>query len=86
METGRPLRRLGPGPGDHQPDRPPDRRLPRRLPRPQRPRQARGSITLTGRLYDESTLLAVAHAYQQATGPHLQRPPLERFLAKGSPP
>jgi Asp-tRNA(Asn)/Glu-tRNA(Gln) amidotransferase A subunit family amidase len=41
------------------------------------------SITLTGRLYDESTLLAVAHAYQQATGIHLQRPPMERFLAEG---
>jgi Asp-tRNA(Asn)/Glu-tRNA(Gln) amidotransferase A subunit family amidase len=40
------------------------------------------SVTLTGRLYDESTLLAVAHAYQQATGHHLQRPPLEKFLAE----
>jgi Asp-tRNA(Asn)/Glu-tRNA(Gln) amidotransferase A subunit family amidase len=40
------------------------------------------SITLTGRLYGESTLLAVAHAYQQATGHHLQRPPLEQFLAQ----
>ena len=40
------------------------------------------SITLTGRLYDESTLLAVAHAYQQATGHHLQRPPLEQYLAE----
>lgn len=41
------------------------------------------AVTLTGRLYDESTLLAVAHAYQQATGHHLQTPPLERFLAEG---
>jgi Asp-tRNA(Asn)/Glu-tRNA(Gln) amidotransferase A subunit family amidase len=41
------------------------------------------SISLTGRLYDESTLLAVAHAYQQATGHHLQRPPMERFLPEG---
>ena len=41
------------------------------------------SITLTGRLYGESTLLAVAHAYQQATGQHLHRPPLEQFLAEG---
>jgi Asp-tRNA(Asn)/Glu-tRNA(Gln) amidotransferase A subunit family amidase len=40
------------------------------------------SVTLTGRLYGESTLLAVAHAYQQATGTHLQRPPLEQFLAE----
>ena len=41
------------------------------------------SVTLTGRLHDESTLLAVAHAYQQATGHHLQHPPLEQFLAEG---
>jgi len=40
------------------------------------------SITLTGRLYGESTLLAVAHAYQQATGHHRERPPLEQFLAE----
>ncbi len=42
-----------------------------------------GSITFTGRLYDESTLLSVAHAYQQAVGSHLKRPPLERFLTEG---
>ena len=41
-----------------------------------------GSVTLTGRLFDESTLLAVAHAFQQATGDHLRRPPLERYLAE----
>ncbi|QEH32585.1 Glutamyl-tRNA(Gln) amidotransferase subunit A [Aquisphaera giovannonii] len=40
------------------------------------------SVTLTGRLHDESTLLAVAHAYQQATGHHRVHPPLERFLAE----
>jgi Asp-tRNA(Asn)/Glu-tRNA(Gln) amidotransferase A subunit family amidase len=40
------------------------------------------SITLTGRLYGESTLLAVAKAYQQATGNHLHRPPLAEFLAQ----
>jgi hypothetical protein len=40
------------------------------------------SVTLTGRLYGESTLLAVAHAHQQATAHHLQRPPLELFLAE----
>lgn len=45
-------------------------------------RDAPGSITLTGRLYDESTLLAVASAYQKAAGHHLRRPPLERFLAE----
>ena len=42
-----------------------------------------GSVVLTGRLYDESTLLAVARAFQQATGDHLRRPPLERYLAAG---
>jgi Asp-tRNA(Asn)/Glu-tRNA(Gln) amidotransferase A subunit family amidase len=45
-------------------------------------REAPGSITFTGRLYDESTLLAVAVAYQKAVGDHLRRPPLERFLAE----
>ncbi len=34
------------------------------------------SITFTGRLYGEAELLAVAHAYQQATGYHLRRPTL----------
>jgi Asp-tRNA(Asn)/Glu-tRNA(Gln) amidotransferase A subunit family amidase len=34
------------------------------------------SIKFTGRLYGEAELLAVAHAYQQATGHHLRRPPL----------
>lgn len=34
------------------------------------------SITFTGRLYGESELLAVAHAYQQATEFHLKRPAL----------
>jgi Asp-tRNA(Asn)/Glu-tRNA(Gln) amidotransferase A subunit family amidase len=43
-------------------------------------REAPGSITFTGRLYDESRLLAVAHAYQRAVGDHLKRPPLARFL------
>jgi Asp-tRNA(Asn)/Glu-tRNA(Gln) amidotransferase A subunit family amidase len=32
------------------------------------------AITFTGRLYGESELLAVAHAYQEATGFHLRRP------------
>jgi len=41
-----------------------------------------GSVTLTGRLYDESTLLAVARAFQQATGDHRQQPPLEAYLAE----
>lgn len=33
------------------------------------------SITFTGRLFDEATLLAVADRYQRATDFHLQRPP-----------
>ena len=32
------------------------------------------SITFTGRLFGETELLSVAHAYQQATGHHLRRP------------
>jgi hypothetical protein len=45
-------------------------------------RQEPGSITLTGRLYDETTLLALAHAYQRAVGSHLKRPPLDRYLVE----
>ncbi len=33
------------------------------------------SITFTGHLYDEATLLAAARAYQKATGWHLRHPP-----------
>ncbi len=36
------------------------------------------SIAFTGRLYGETELLAVAHAYQQATGHHLKRPPMDK--------
>jgi Asp-tRNA(Asn)/Glu-tRNA(Gln) amidotransferase A subunit family amidase len=36
------------------------------------------AITFTGRLYGETELLAVAHAYQQATGFHLRRPTLAK--------
>jgi Asp-tRNA(Asn)/Glu-tRNA(Gln) amidotransferase A subunit family amidase len=45
------------------------------------------SITFTGRLYGESELLAVAKAYQDATGHHLKRPPMEKLTAEnaGSP-
>ncbi|HLN30168.1 MAG TPA: amidase [Gemmataceae bacterium] len=39
------------------------------------------SITFTGRLYGESELLAVGHAYQQATGFHLRRPPMDKLTA-----
>ena len=34
------------------------------------------ALTFTGRLYGETELLAVGHAYQQATGFHLKRPTL----------
>jgi Asp-tRNA(Asn)/Glu-tRNA(Gln) amidotransferase A subunit family amidase len=37
------------------------------------------ALTFTGRLYGETELLAVAHAYQQATGHHLKRPPMDRL-------
>ncbi|HEY7314366.1 MAG TPA: amidase [Gemmataceae bacterium] len=37
------------------------------------------AITFTGRLYAETDLLAVAHAYQQATGHHLKRPPMDKM-------
>jgi Asp-tRNA(Asn)/Glu-tRNA(Gln) amidotransferase A subunit family amidase len=35
------------------------------------------ALTFTGRLYGETDLLAVAHAYQQATGHHLKHPTLK---------
>jgi Asp-tRNA(Asn)/Glu-tRNA(Gln) amidotransferase A subunit family amidase len=41
-----------------------------------------GAVTLTGRLYDEATLMAVACAFQQATGDHRKQPPLEGYLAE----
>jgi Asp-tRNA(Asn)/Glu-tRNA(Gln) amidotransferase A subunit family amidase len=37
------------------------------------------ALTFTGRLYGETDLLAVAHAYQQATGHHLKRPPMDKL-------
>jgi Asp-tRNA(Asn)/Glu-tRNA(Gln) amidotransferase A subunit family amidase len=42
------------------------------------------SIKFTGRLYGETELLAVAHAYQQATGHHLRRPPMEKLKTEGA--
>jgi Asp-tRNA(Asn)/Glu-tRNA(Gln) amidotransferase A subunit family amidase len=39
-------------------------------------REVPKSITLTGNLFGETDLLAVAHAYQQATGFHLKHPTL----------
>jgi Asp-tRNA(Asn)/Glu-tRNA(Gln) amidotransferase A subunit family amidase len=41
-----------------------------------------GSVTLTGRLYDETTLLAVARALQEASDIHLKHPPIEDYLAE----
>jgi Asp-tRNA(Asn)/Glu-tRNA(Gln) amidotransferase A subunit family amidase len=41
-----------------------------------------GSVTLTGRLFEESTLLAVGRALQQASGDYLKRPDLERFFGE----
>ena len=34
------------------------------------------SLTFTGKLFGETKLLTVAHAYQQATGHHLRHPTL----------
>ncbi len=39
-----------------------------------------GTISFTGKLFGESDLLALAHAYQQQTDAQLKRPPLEKFL------
>jgi Asp-tRNA(Asn)/Glu-tRNA(Gln) amidotransferase A subunit family amidase len=39
------------------------------------------AVTFTGRLYGETELLAVAHAFQQATGHHLRRPPMDKLTA-----
>jgi Asp-tRNA(Asn)/Glu-tRNA(Gln) amidotransferase A subunit family amidase len=41
-----------------------------------------GTITFTGKLFGETDLLALAHAYQQATGAHLRRPKLAESDAK----
>jgi Asp-tRNA(Asn)/Glu-tRNA(Gln) amidotransferase A subunit family amidase len=40
------------------------------------------SLMLTGRLFGETELLAVAHAYQQATGYHLKRPAMDKVTAE----
>lgn len=41
-------------------------------------------IMFTGRLFGETELLALAHAYQQATGHHLKRPPMDKVtVAEG---
>lgn len=40
------------------------------------------ALTFTGQLFGESKLLAVAKAYQDATGHHLKRPPQETWVAE----
>jgi Asp-tRNA(Asn)/Glu-tRNA(Gln) amidotransferase A subunit family amidase len=42
------------------------------------------ALTFTGRLYGETELLAVAHAYQQATGFHLKHPPMDQVTEKNA--
>jgi Asp-tRNA(Asn)/Glu-tRNA(Gln) amidotransferase A subunit family amidase len=37
------------------------------------------AITFTGRLFGETELLALAHAYQQATEFHLKHPPMDKL-------
>ena len=37
------------------------------------------SITFTGRLFGETDLLSLTHAYQQSTEHHLRRPPMEKL-------
>ena len=42
------------------------------------------AIAFTGRLFGETDLLVVAHAYQQATGHHLKRPPMDRVTPENA--
>jgi len=42
------------------------------------------AITFTGRLFGETELLSVAHAYQQATGHHLKRPPMDKVTVENA--
>ena len=39
------------------------------------------ALTFTGRLFGETDLLAVAKAYQDATGHHKKRPPEETWVS-----
>ena len=43
-------------------------------------------ITFTGQLFGESELLALAHAWQQATGFHLKRPPMDQLTPDNADP
>jgi Asp-tRNA(Asn)/Glu-tRNA(Gln) amidotransferase A subunit family amidase len=38
------------------------------------------SVTFTGKLFGEADLLTIAHAFQQATGHHLERPDLAQLI------
>jgi Asp-tRNA(Asn)/Glu-tRNA(Gln) amidotransferase A subunit family amidase len=42
------------------------------------------SITFTGRLYGETELLALGHAYQQATGHHLKHPDMGKVTMENA--
>jgi Asp-tRNA(Asn)/Glu-tRNA(Gln) amidotransferase A subunit family amidase len=42
------------------------------------------AITFTGRLYGETDLLAVAHAYQEATKHHLKHPPMDKVTPENA--
>lgn len=48
--------------------------------------EAPTSLTFTGRLWGESELLAVAKAYQDATGHHLRRPDMLKVTAENADP
>jgi Asp-tRNA(Asn)/Glu-tRNA(Gln) amidotransferase A subunit family amidase len=42
------------------------------------------ALTLTGRLYGETELLGLAHAYQQATGFHLRHPAMQKVTVENA--
>jgi Asp-tRNA(Asn)/Glu-tRNA(Gln) amidotransferase A subunit family amidase len=42
------------------------------------------ALVFTGRLYDETTLMGVSHAYQTATGHHLKRPPMDQVTKENA--
>ena len=42
------------------------------------------ALTFTGRLFGESELLAVAKAYQEATGHHLKRPDMSKVTKENA--
>jgi hypothetical protein len=43
------------------------------------------ALVFTGKLYGEAELLALAGAYQHATGHHLRRPPMDRLTGEKAP-